>query len=66
MKLFSKDGSYLHTTIKFKGKTWNLIGCQDNGKIEDTYDEFKSNDGEYVTLMRKQFAKGFMDGKIKL
>lgn len=64
--LFDKNGSYIHTTIKFKNKTWKLIGCTSNGSVSDTIDEFRSNDYEYIKVERKRIAKGFLNGTITI
>lgn len=54
MKIISNDWSYLHVKFKFKGCVWQLIGSSNGNSLQETYDEFKGNNGKYVTLMRKR------------
>lgn len=54
MKIISNDWSYLHSNFVFKGVVWRLIGSSNGNSLQETYDEFKGNNGKYVTLMRKR------------
>ena len=52
--MISLDGSYLNTKFLSKGIGWYLIKSESNGKVLDTYDTFKSQEGAYQTVLRSQ------------
>lgn len=54
LKLISVDGSYLRNSFISKGLKWTICGTESNGDILDSYDTFKSEKGQYQTVMRKQ------------
>lgn len=57
LKMISKDGSYLHNSFKSKGKVWSLIGIDSGNSFWETIDTFKSEDGLYQSVMRKQILE---------
>lgn len=65
LKMIGKDGSYLHISFKSKGKIWKLIGVESSNTFWDTVDTFKSEDGIYKNVMRKQIFDLCQNKKIE-
>jgi len=63
--MLSRDGSYLRTSFKSKGKMWNLIGTESGDSFWNTVDTFKSEDGIYQNVMRKQILELCQTKKIE-
>lgn len=81
LKMISVNGMYLHNTFQQDGLKWRLIGSTEiksevntfrlnaDQKLEHilttTHDEFKSEKGEYQTVIRRTIKVWDEQGKIE-
>lgn len=80
-KILSNDGSYLHPSFISKNIKWFLIGTESiqtemkrfgvsdyekyKNMLQSTYDTFKSEKGEYKTVLRWQIKELIESNKIE-